>query len=95
MLKSIGPFVKIIPYIMSRRSDAQNFYKQLIDLETIDHYLKDKQSSGYSINHLHYFISIYVRLIAERPKLNRFVMNGKTIRTKWDFYFYGCQTISL
>jgi hypothetical protein len=27
MLRSIGPFVKMIPYIMTRRSDAQNFGK--------------------------------------------------------------------
>lgn len=76
-LKSIGTFVKMIPYIMTRRSDAQVFFKQTIDMEKIDHYLREKRELGQSINYLHFFISIYVRLIALRPQLNRFVMNNK------------------
>lgn len=29
------------------------------------------------MNYLHYFVAVYVRLLAERPKLNRFIMNNK------------------
>ncbi len=76
-LVSIGPFVKMIPYIMTRRSDAQIFFKQLVYTDTIDTYLRKKREQGYKINYLHFFISIYVRLIAERPQLNRFVINNK------------------
>lgn len=76
-LKSIGTFVKMIPYIMTRRSDAQVFFKQTVDMEKVDHYLREKREQGQSINYLHFFISIYVRLIALRPQLNRFVMNNK------------------
>lgn len=76
-LKSIGPFIKMIPYIMTRRSDSQIFYKQLIYTDKINAYLKEKRDQGYKVNYLHFFISIYVRLIAERPQLNRFVMNNK------------------
>lgn len=77
LLKSISPFVKIIPYIMTRRSDAQNFYKQRICTEKIDIYLREKQEQGHTVNFLHFFISIYVRLIFERPQLNHFVMNNQ------------------
>ncbi|NBL00116.1 MAG: 2-oxoglutarate dehydrogenase [Erysipelotrichia bacterium] len=77
LLKSISPFVKIIPYIMTRRSDAQNFYKQMMCTEKIDTYLKEKQEQEHNINYMHFFIAIYVRLIFERPQLNRFVMNNQ------------------
>jgi len=74
-LKSISPFVKIIPYVMTRRSDAQIFSKELIDTETIDAYIKEKRSQGIELTYLHLLIALYVRILAQRPCLNRFVMN--------------------
>lgn len=74
-LKSISPFVKIIPYVMTRRSDAQIFSKGLIETETIDAYIKEKRSQGIELTYLHLMIALYVRILAQRPCLNRFVMN--------------------
>jgi len=76
-LKSIGPFIKMMPYIMTRRSDSQIFYKQLLQTDRINAYLKEKREQGHSVNYLDFFISLYVRIIAERPQLNRFVMNNR------------------
>ncbi|MGI1659473.1 MAG: 2-oxo acid dehydrogenase subunit E2 [Desulfitobacterium sp.] len=77
LLKSLSPFVKIIPHIMTRRSDAQNFYKQLVDVEPIDQYINQKKTQGYQLNYIHLFIAVYVRVLAQRPQLNRFVMNNQ------------------
>lgn len=74
-IKSTGPFVKMIPYIMSRRSDAQVFAKQIICTDPIDEYLAEKRQQGHRMSYLHLFIAAYVRVIAKRPQLNRFVMN--------------------
>lgn len=76
-LKSISPFVKIIPYIMTRRSDAHVFSKVVIATDTINAFIKEKQKQGYKMSYLHLFIAVFVRLIAERPQLNRFIMNNK------------------
>lgn len=77
LVKSLKPFVKIIPYIMERRSDAQNFSKQVFCVENIDHYIREKKEQGHNFSYLHVFIAAYVRLIAERPQLNRFIMNSQ------------------
>jgi len=77
LLKSISPFNKLIPFIMTRRSDAQIFSKQIIITETIDAYIKEKREQGFDITYLHFFIAVFVRLIALRPQLNRFVINGR------------------
>ncbi|MGI6449261.1 MAG: 2-oxo acid dehydrogenase subunit E2 [Desulfitobacteriia bacterium] len=77
LLKSISPFVKIIPYIMTRRSDAQIFAKQIIAMDKIDAYLQAKKQQELNINYLHLFLALYVRIIAERPQLNRFVMSNQ------------------
>ncbi|NLP44938.1 MAG: 2-oxoglutarate dehydrogenase [Peptococcaceae bacterium] len=81
LLKTISPFFKIIPYIMTRRSDAQIFARQLVVTDKIDAYLKERreqqQENATTLSYLHLFIAIYVRVIAERPQLNRFVMNNQ------------------
>lgn len=85
LLRSISPFVKIVPYIMVRRSDAENFYKQQVCTDPIDAYLKEKQEAGENIGYLHFFIALYVRLLFERPQLNRFVMNSQLYQRKGVF----------
>jgi len=76
-LKSISPFVKIIPHIMTRRSDAQVFSKQTISTNILDTYIEEKSAQGIKLNYMHLFIAVFVRAIAQRPLLNRFVMNNQ------------------
>ena len=77
LIRNIDPFTKMIPYIMSQRSDAQNFSRQVVETDGIDAYLKRKKADGYSFTYLHLFIAVYVRVIALRPQLNRFIMNNR------------------
>lgn len=77
LLKDLKPFMKIIPYIMEKRSDSQNFSRQVFPAESIDRYILEKKQAGHSFSYMHVFIAAYVRLVAERPQLNRFVMNNQ------------------
>lgn len=76
-IKALNPFVGIIPYIMDRRSAAQNFSKHVYVTDSIDQYILEKKAQGCQFAYLHCFIAAYVRLLAERPELNRFIMNGR------------------
>lgn len=76
-LKTISPFVKIIPYIMTKRSDAHVFSKMTVTTDIINEYIREKQKEGLKITYLHLFIAVFVRVIAQRPQLNRFVMNNR------------------
>lgn len=77
LLKSIGPFEKLYPYIIDRRSEAQVFAKQQIHAEPIDSYIHAKRAQDIKINYLHVFIAVFLRVIAQRPNLNRFVVNSR------------------
>lgn len=77
LLKTIGPFMKILPHIASKRSDAQIFSKQLIETMSIDNYIKEKNEQGLDISYLHVMIAVFVRVIAQRPQLNRFIINSR------------------
>ena len=69
----------ITPYIMKVRADAQNHFEDVIDITNIEHYLDKKHREGYrDMTLLHVLIAAYVRVVAERPGLNRFI-SGQSI----------------
>ena len=73
-LRTLTPMAVMIPYIMKVRADSQNKFEDVIDITNIEKYLKKKHSEGYkNMGILHIFIASYVRAIALRPALNRFI----------------------
>ena len=76
-IKNMDPFIRIFPYVMNRRTDSQIFAKELVQIDPIEDYLADQRARGFQINFLHLFIAIYTRVLAQRPKLNRFIMNNQ------------------
>lgn len=77
-LKDIPPFFKIIPQIMKTRSDSQVYYTYDMPIKEMDKYIDKKAEENVKISYMDIIYSALVRLMAERPSLNRFVMNGRT-----------------
>ena len=77
MLKKVDPIFMIIPHIMKKRSDAQVFYTEDISLAPIDEYIAKKDAEGIKMSYMSIIYAAVVRIIAQRPSLNRFVVNGK------------------
>lgn len=73
-VRSLAPVYNLIPYIMVKRSDAQNFFSDSVEVSDIDRFLRDKRAEGYKgMGMLHLIIACYVRTVASRPALNRFI----------------------
>ena len=70
---------KIMPYIMTTRTDSMNMYEDAIACEPWDAYIREKEQQGIKMGYMHIIIAGMVRLLALRPQLNRFVMNGKRL----------------
>ena len=77
-LKSIPPFFKIIPQVMRTRGDSQVYYDYDIPITQMDEYINKKAEEGIKISYMNIIYAAMVRLIAQRPQLNRFIMNGRT-----------------
>lgn len=77
-LKNIPPFFKIIPQVMRTRADSQVYYSYDIPIKAMDEYINKKAEEGIKISYMNIVYAAMVRLIAQRPRLNRFVMNGRT-----------------
>lgn len=76
-IKNVNAIQKIIPHIMRERHDSQNLYRYPVRCEAMDEFIKGQLENGQSFNYMHVVIASLVRLLAIRPQLNRFVMNGR------------------
>lgn len=75
-LKTLPPFFRVIPSVMLERSDSQVYFKQDISLKTIDEYIDKKAAEGIKFSYMNIIYAALIRILAERPQLNRFAMNG-------------------
>lgn len=68
----------VSPYIMKSRTSAQNNVHYTLDIESIEKYIRDKRREGLkSFGVLHVLVAAYIRTVACRPAINRFVSGQK------------------
>ena len=76
-IKTIDPIFKLIPHIMTQRCDSQIFYTERVFTDVLDEYIRAHRDECPGLNYMSIVIAALVRLLAQRPYLNRFVMNGR------------------
>jgi len=69
---------KLMPNLMKERNDSQVLFTQDIITDGMDKYIREKQDQGIRISYLDIVFAAVARIIAERPHLNRFCVNGRT-----------------
>ncbi len=73
----------VVPYIMRTRDDSQNYFEDVIDITNIEKYLDAKHQEGYTdMTILHVILAAYVRVVSERPGINRFIAGQKIYARK-------------
>lgn len=73
-LRTILPSLQFSPFIMRTRSDAGDFFEDSVEVSGIDRWIRLKRVEGMKdVSIMHLFVAAYVRTIAHRPGLNRFV----------------------
>ncbi|MEL4105551.1 hypothetical protein AAFA46_01740 [Oscillospiraceae bacterium WX1] len=74
LLRSLDPLYKFAPFIMKLKNDANNSFADSIEITEVDRFLRKKRAEGYpGMGMLHVFLSSYVRVVSQKPALNRFV----------------------
>lgn len=72
----------ITPFIMVNRIGAMNLMTDRFNVTSLDKYLKKKRAEGFTnINAMHVIIAAYIRIVSQRPALNRFI-RGQRIWTR-------------
>ena len=77
-IKSLDPLFRVIPHVMKERSDAHVYFSQEIPIKTLDEYIAKKEQEGIKISYMTIIYTALIRLLAEKPALNRFIMDGRT-----------------
>ena len=73
-IKTLPPINRVSPYIMKTRQDASNRLSDSLDIANCDEYIYKKRQQGLKgFGMLHLFITAYIRVISQRPALNRFI----------------------
>nr|WP_319489859.1 hypothetical protein [uncultured Caproiciproducens sp.] len=77
-IRSLDPYNTVSPYIMVSRSDAQNYLIDKFETTEVDLYVQKKRKSGLEgFGILHVILTAYVRMISQRPGINRFISGQK------------------
>ena len=76
-IKNSDAFFRLIPCIMSERNDAQVFFNQDIVITAIEEYIAKKAEEGIKLSLMDIIFTAIVRIIGQRPQLNRFAINGR------------------
>jgi len=74
-IRSLPPMDYVSPFIMRNRNDALNMFSGKIDMEILDEYIrkKRKEENLPQFGFMHVIMAAYVRVISQRPGLNRFI----------------------
>ena len=82
-IKSLPPMNKVSPYIMLNRIGAMNLMSDSVDVANMERYVRQKRESGLkNFGILHVLLAAYVRTVAERPGINRFIRGNKIYARK-------------
>jgi len=73
-LRSLPPMNRIVPYIMTTRTGASDFFKERIETTNLDTYIRAKRAEGMKgFGMLHLILAAYVRTVSQRPGINRYI----------------------
>jgi len=72
-LRTLDPYHAMTPFIMREKSDASNYFSEVVEVTEIEKYLRKKRAQGHpGMGMLHLFTATYIRTSAKYPAINRF-----------------------
>ena len=77
-LKTLDPLFRVIPHVMKERNDAHVYYTEELPIKYLDDYIARKSEEGIKMSYMNIIYAAMIRLLAEKPSLNRFIMDGRT-----------------
>jgi hypothetical protein len=89
-LRDIDPFMRFFPFIMQKRNESAIYFKQEIDITEIKVFLHlrnheaVKNGIGVKMTLFHVVLAAMIRVVAERPQMNRFVI-GRRVYQRDEF----------
>ncbi len=77
LLRHTDPMYRIAAHVMAKRSDSMNNITLDIPTAPIDSYIRQKKRDGTPVCHMAIIMAAYIRMLAEYPAVNRFIVNKR------------------
>ncbi len=83
-VRSLNGMQRFMPFIMKDRCDAQNTYSDSFDITEVEKFCRAKVKEGMTnFSMLHVFLAAYVRIVSQRPAVNRFI-SGQEVFSRYE-----------
>ena len=83
-VRSLPPMQYITPFVMRTRNDAHVFFETRLEVSNAEEYIREMRRKGLpGFGFMHLVIAAYVRVISQRPAMNRFI-SGQRIYQRED-----------
>ncbi len=76
-VRNVDVVFSVIPYFLRTRIDAQNFFETNLRVDKIEAFIKEHKEDIPNLSIMHVVMAALVRLVSQRPYLNRFVIWNK------------------
>ena len=76
-VRNVDAVFSVIPYFLRTRMDAQNYFEQRIPIDHIEAFIREHKEDIPGLSIMHVVIASMIRLVSQRPYLNRFIMWNK------------------
>ncbi len=77
-LRSLDPISGVAVYIMPDRNGASNLFKDSFECSNAEQYIRAKREQGLeNFGYTHLILASYVRVVSQRPAINRFIAGQK------------------
>ena len=77
-LRTIDPLFNVAAHIMKTRNGAANHFTGTLNISEVEKYIRAKRRENMpGLGMLHFFIAAYIRVVSQKPAINRFVAGRK------------------
>lgn len=73
-LKNVDPMFSLAPFILKSRVDSQVLFEIKVPIDKIESFIRSHKEDIPGLSIMHVIMASLVRLMSQRPNLNRFVM---------------------
>jgi hypothetical protein len=76
-VRNVDTVFSVIPFFLRTRMDAQNFFEEQLSVDHLEEFIKEHKEDIPNLSIMHIIMAAHIRLISQRPHLNRFVIWNK------------------
>lgn len=76
-VRKVGALFSVVPFILPTRVDSEVFFQVKVPIDVIETFIKKHKVDMPDLSIMHVVIAALVRLISQRPYLNRFIVWNK------------------